>query len=305
VRFSVTLEGYDKRWIDAGSRRSATYNNLDPGTYQFRVVAYRDANRRSGREATVWFRLEPYFYETGWFVVVCVVLGVMMSFVVIHFYSQYHRRALAASALETALTRSQLQALRLQIQPHFLFNTLNAISGTILVSKAKSIRMIAKLSTILRYHLENDATQMVPLQEELKLLQLYLDIEKERFGRRLFIDMDIDADSLNVLVPSFILQPLVENAIHHGMHRHYGNGRVIIRSVSSVESLTIMVEDSGMNGSRSLPPTVNEGIGLKNTKSRLQGLYGTSYRLELVPNEAGGMTSRVLLPRSVTGHPLS
>jgi len=272
------------------------YNSLAPGPYSFRVTASNREGNWNSQEALLTFQLEPYFYETSWFAAVCVLMLVAALARGFQLYKRYQHRKLVASELETQLTKSQLHALRLQLQPHFLFNTLNAISGTIFVDRNKSIKMIAKLSELLRHNLDQETSQTVPLKTELRLLNLYLDIEKVRFGRRLSIRVDVDQNTLEARVPSFILQPLVENAIHHGISMNVGAGTIKIHSQKVGDRLELTVTDNGSNAERAKHPRVKDGIGLSNTRSRLSRLYGTAFDFDLSPNDGRGMTSKILIP---------
>jgi hypothetical protein len=301
IRFRYMLEGYNESWVDASSRRWAFYSNLDPGHYRFRVTAANADGPWNTREAVIIFELAPFFYETRWFQASCLLLLLLVSLRGFQLYRRYQHRKLIASQLETELSKAQLQALRLQLQPHFLFNTLNAISGTILVSRDKGIKMIAKLSELLRQTLEMDATQILPLRREIALLKPYLDLERERFGNRLSIRIDVPDETLDASVPSFILQPLVENAIHHGTSRTIGRGTIFIQARKKGVHLELVVADNGAN--KDHDPTVpsGNGIGLSNTRNRLKRLYGDSAELALYRNDSGGMTSRIVIPFSMNG----
>ena len=204
--------------------------------------------------------------------------------------------ALRASRLETGLAHANLRALSMQLQPHFLFNTLNAIS--VLAAKGErvhTVRMIGRLSELLRMALGNTA-QTVPLASELEFAQRYLDIEQVRFNDRLSVRFDVAPDTLGAQVPSMILQPLVENAIKHGIARRRGAGRVEVRSRRAADTLELAVRDDGP-GFGGAPHGGGTGVGLVNTRARLEQLYGAD-GFEMYRGDApgGGALVRITFP---------
>jgi two-component system, LytTR family, sensor kinase len=210
------------------------------------------------------------------------------------------RLGLHASELKTQLVRAQLSALKMQLQPHFLFNTLNAV--VVLVRQGKGHQaeeMLARLSDLLRWVLDDDESQEVPLRRELEHLQLYLAIEQVRFPDRLQVDVTADAIALDAAVPHMGLQPLVENAIRHGVERHAGAGRIHIRAarVDGTDTLEITVEDDGPGFVTSVE-NGNEvgGIGLANTRARLAQLYGEAAALTTSNGTHGGAVVTMRLP---------
>lgn len=212
-------------------------------------------------------------------------------------------RDVRASQLETQLAHAQLQALKTQLQPHFLFNTLNSISALVQKDPRGADRMIARLADLLRHSLEMNGNQEVPLRQEIELLQKYLDIQKTRFRERLRVEVQIDASATDTLVPNLILQPLVENAILHGISARRDGGRVTIRASVAGTVLDLEVSDDGP-GFADLPPTTR-GLGLANTTARLQHLYGLPDAIELSNAPAGGAVARIRIPvaRSRAGKP--
>lgn len=200
---------------------------------------------------------------------------------------------LRSAQLETRLAQSQLQALRMQLQPHFLFNTLNAISALALADPTQARVMIARLGDFLRMTLEERHAPQVPLARELEFLQCYLDIQKVRFQDRLRTRLDVGGDTLSAAVPNLILQPLVENALHHGLQDKRGVGELRITTRREGGHLLLRVEDDGLG----LPPrAVAEGLGLGNTRARLQMLFGTAAGLELRAGERNGTRAEVRMP---------
>ena len=202
----------------------------------------------------------------------------------IEYYGESRERALEA-------TRLALDNLRAQLQPHFLFNTLQSISTLIHRDQAAADRMLTDLSELLRLSLRNSGSQEVPLREELEFLERYLQIMRVRFGDRLVIDVDVEPDVRQALVPSLVLQPIVENAIQHGMADRPDRGHVRVRATRDGSVLRLEVFDDGPGPSTT--PS-NNGIGLANTRERLRRLYGPDGRMEIL--KENGFTVRMQMP---------
>ena len=208
----------------------------------------------------------------------------------------YKDQAVAASELQTQLAQAQLQALKMQIHPHFLFNTLNSISSLMHYDPKGADAMLCQLGELLRLSLSSDQYQEVSLQKELEFLDKYLAIEKIRFQDRLTVVMNIESDTLEAQIPNLILQPLVENSIRHGIADQRGPGKVEIDAARENGMLLVRVRDNG----KGLPENatgVAEGIGLKNTRARLEHLYGSHYRFELHQTpESSGLEVTLAIP---------
>ncbi len=204
-------------------------------------------------------------------------------------------RELRARRLEAQLAQARLESLKMPLRPHFLFNTLHAISTLVHLDSHAADRMISRLSSLLRLSLENIDRQEVSLQQELEFLDRYLDIEKMRFGDRLAVDLDIDEESRSARVPNFLLQPIVENAVKHGVGRLPSAGHITLRTYRLDGKLHIDVCDNGPGASRD-QLTGGAGIGLKNTRARLEQLYGPQGEMEFATSEEGGMMVRLSLP---------
>jgi two-component system, LytTR family, sensor kinase len=197
------------------------------------------------------------------------------------------------SQLEAQLAQSQLQALRMQLQPHFLFNTLNAISALALADPPQARLMIARLSDFLRLTLEERHAQQVPLSREMQFLECYLGIQQVRFQDRLVTHLDVAGDTVNASVPSLILQPLVENALRHGLLAKTGGGNLCISTRRDGVHLRLRVDDDGLG----LPETGHqEGIGLSNTRARLQALFGDAATMDLIGMINGGTRVELRFP---------
>lgn len=207
---------------------------------------------------------------------------------------KYRERELRASELEKHLAQAKLQALQMQLNPHFLFNALHSISSLMHTDVEAADRMVARLSDLLRAALAGAATQEVSLRKELDLLQLYLGIEQIRFGARLTVKMNIAPDTLGAQVPNLILQPLVENAIKHGIEPRARRGCIALETQRHNGTLDIVVSDDGAGlGDQS---KIKEGVGLSNTRARLRELYGATHRFELRPGEQGGVRIEMSIP---------
>src|SRR5215831_13716215 len=182
----------------------------------------------------------------------------------IEYYRQVRIRELTASRLESKLATAQLEVLRMQLQPHFLFNTLHAISTLMYRNVEGADRMVARLSDFLRLSLDTAGVQEVPLKREMEFLDKYLDIEQVRFGDRLQVSRAIDPDTLDLLVPNLVLQPLVENAVRHGIAPRASGGRIDVAAFVRQGRLIVEVSDDGPGAADG----VREGFGLSNTRSR-------------------------------------
>ncbi|HKG21099.1 MAG TPA: histidine kinase [Blastocatellia bacterium] len=212
------------------------------------------------------------------------------------YYSRYREGELRASQLEAMLAQAQLQALKMQLQPHFLFNTLHSISALLYKDVDAADKMIARLGDFLRITLENSGSQEVSLQEEIEFLKCYLEIERIRFQDRLKVQMDIEPQVLKARLPNLILQPLVENAIKHGVSAHAGPGRIKIHASRRDGLLQVEVTDNGPGVQERDGGSFKEGLGLANTQARLEHLYGGDHRLDMVNAPLGGLTVILEIP---------
>jgi two-component system, LytTR family, sensor kinase len=214
----------------------------------------------------------------------------------IGYYRMYRERELRASQLEAKLAQSQLQILKMQLHPHFLFNTLNTISELIHKAPDAAESMVTDLSDLLRLSLQTVGRQEVSLRQELDFLNKYLQIEQTRFHDRLVVQMRIDPESLDASVPNMILQPLVENALRHGIAPLACGGRVLIQATRDNGSLRLSVSDDGVGLSGDDDDAVREGVGLSNTRARLRRLYGAAHQFEMQGEPDRGVTLRMTIP---------
>jgi two-component system LytT family sensor kinase len=212
----------------------------------------------------------------------------------VNYFRKYREGEAEAARLQTALAESRLQALRHQLQPHFLFNTLHSISTLNHEDPKAANRMIARLSELLRFTLEaND--QQIPLRQEIEFIRRYLEIEQIRFGQRLHVRIDLAPDVLDAQVPTLLLQPLVENAIRHGIAPYSAPGEIVISAHRQNDTLYITVGDTGP-GLNADANAAKNGVGLTNTRARLEQLYGNQHRFELRNGESRGLIAELHLP---------
>jgi sensor histidine kinase YesM len=220
--------------------------------------------------------------------------------------TSYHVQAREREQLEARLARAQLDALESQLHPHFLFNTLNAITALIAREPRSAERIVSGLGELLRFSLGRAGEQEVTLERELELLGRYIDIQMVRFPDRLRVDLDVAPDALVALVPSLILQPLVENAIQHGLAPRAAGGRVEVRAEHRGDMLRLSVRDDGVGGSGGSAGREaggrgrGSGVGLANTRARLQHLYGENQEMRAAPLAAGGYQVMIDIPFHAT-----
>ena len=212
----------------------------------------------------------------------------------VDYYREARAREVRSARLETRLMESQLQALQQQLHPHFLFNTLHAISTLVHRDPEKADLMIERLSDLLRITLRKVAVQEVELAEELEYLRAYLDIEQVHFGSRLRIEYRIDVAAMDVLVPTLILQPIVENAIRHGLEPMARPGTLSVDAQADGDTLWLRVRDDGAGLPKSWKR--REGVGLTNTRSRIDRLYGERAALTVRENPGGGVLVDIYIP---------
>jgi two-component system LytT family sensor kinase len=240
---------------------------------------------------------QPLLVKTWHFnlLVYWVIVAVTFAF---DYYRKYRERELHAAELEKNLAQAKLQALQMQLNPHFLFNSLHSISALMHQDVDAADRMIARLSELLRAALAGSDTQEVTLREELEFTRRFLEIEQIRFGDRLAVKMEIAPDTLDALVPNLILQPLVENAIRHGIEPRARPGRIEVKAERANGELRLAVSDDG-DGLSSGAQT--EGVGLSNTRARLRTLYGEAHGIELRPAPGRGLLVQLTIPIKLRG----
>jgi len=250
---------------------------------------------------------QPTFIDQLWSTIVwtfpvklLAYVGVLGAIYAVTYYARFRERELAASQLETRLAETRLQLLRAQLNPHFLFNAMNSIA--VLTREQRSSEAVAAvlaLSGLLRDALRDDGRTLVPLREELGVVSRYVDVEQVRFAGQLAFSVDVPPELLDSVVPSFVLQPLVENAIRHGRAPSDGSADVAVRARATGEMLTLTVWDDGAGPHETTRPS-DSGIGLRNVRERLAQLYGSAQSFSLTRAPSGGTIAEIAIPLSHT-----
>jgi two-component sensor histidine kinase len=247
----------------------------------------------SGFTPFTWTRLlrsVEMTFDTGT-LLYSVIVGVEHAFV---YYRRYQAGLTKSSQLQTQLVQAQLQALKMQLHPHFLFNTLHSITALVHEDPDEAERTIARLSELLRLFLANSTIHEIPLGEELRILDLYLEIERARFEDRLRVMYDVPSNLRDAMVPNLILQPLVENSIRHGVGRRSEPGWIAVAVERYADTLIVRVTDNGAGFKEDRPP--HTGMGLSITRGRLESLYGSHQSLVIRNLPAGGVEARITMP---------
>ena len=223
-------------------------------------------------------------------------LGIVATGVARSYSLRLRSRREQAIQLTSQLAEARLDALRRQLDPHFLFNTLNAIASLVERDPRGVRRMIARLGDLLRHSFEGGSEPEVTVRRELALLDLYVDIVKVRFQDRLAVDIEVDDDVLDALVPTFILQPLVENAVKHGVERRTEGGCVTVEGMREGDALVLrVINDAPLEAAAATTPT-RSGVGIRNTRARLEQLYGSRQSFTLESDAERGVVAEVRLP---------
>jgi len=263
-------------WIETAKDMEAWYEKLGDAAKIYSKVSFVESNTGSITVMLAWSAL--YFAIKSY-----------------RIFQEVRESALKSAAMAH---EAQLKMLRYQLNPHFLFNTLNAISTLVLEQNTElANRMVTRLSSFLRYSLDNDPMQKITLKQELQALQLYLDIEKVRFEERLSLQLDIEEAAKDALIPSLLLQPLIENAIKYGIARAEGGGHLSMSAKVFAGDLLIELSDDGpgcelINGH--IPDA--KGVGLSNTRERLATIYGSEHSIKLSKTEPHGLTICIRIP---------
>jgi two-component system, LytTR family, sensor kinase len=239
------------------------------------------------------FQLTIGFFDYG----LLVYWVILLMYQALEYTRVIKEEEVRASMLKTQLVEAQLQTLKTQLQPHFLFNTLHSISELIHEDVEAADTMIARLGDFLRFTLQNSGQQMVTLQKDLESMRSYFEIERTRFQEALTMQLEIEPETLDALVPSFLWQPIVENSIRHGIATSTRRGRIIIRARRLDGTLRLEVEDNGTGlGDGGVSPRYKEGIGLANTRAILHHIYGSAHRLDLAGAPGGGVVVTMEIP---------
>ena len=247
----------------------------------------------TGPLLTVYAERIPFRFTIG-------LLGYAVLFgavIAIDYYGRLREREVATEALRRQLAEARIEMLRMQLNPHFLFNTMNTIAMLVRRGdRTEAVEMLARLSDLLRQSLEDSPPQESSLRGELAFIERYLDIERVRFADRLRIEVDVDPALLEFAVPTLVLQPLVENAIRHGIARKAASGLIQITGRPADDGIVLQVADDGPGFAPDQDPT---GIGIRNTRSRIAQLYGPAATLTYAARPGGGTVATLVLPRRV------
>jgi two-component system LytT family sensor kinase len=225
---------------------------------------------------------------------VLVYVGIVVAVDALRLAREAEAQRLHAAQLQATLGQARLDTLRARLNPHFLFNAMNALSTLALSGRGAEVAEgLSRLATLLRASLDEKLAGEIPLERELQLVETYLDVERLRFGDRLAVEHDVSDEARRALVPSLILQPLVENAVRHGVAARAQGGRVVVRGRALDGRLRLEVEDDGAGYAETSP----QGLGLALVRERLQHMYPRDHALELAAREGGGTVVRLTLPR--------
>ena len=236
------------------------------------------------------------YFGFGFYIDLIIALLIVIAVHALLYYQNFRASELAQLSLKTQLAQAQLRALKMQLHPHFLFNTLHSISSLVLEDPPKANSMIAQLGDFLRLTLENSNQQLVSLKEETEFLRCYLEIEQVRFGDRLTVALELEPKTLSVQVPHLILQPVVENAIQHAIAPRATRGHINIEAKRLNNLLRLEVRDNGPGIASNDALLGTEGVGLSNVRARLHQIYGSDFRFELMNGRDGGLTVVIEIP---------
>jgi len=236
------------------------------------------------------------YFAFGFYIDLIIALLIVVAVHALLYYQNFRASELAQSSLKTQLARAQLRALKMQLHPHFLFNTLHSISSLVLEDPSKANSMIAQLGDFLRLTIENSEQQLVTLKEETEFLRCYLDIEQVRFGDRLTVAFELEPQTLSAQVPHLILQPVVENAIQHAIAPRAARGHINIQANRVNSLLRVAISDNGPGMGSNAISVGKKCVGLTNVRTRLQQIYGPDFRFELTTGRNGGVTVVMEIP---------
>jgi len=236
------------------------------------------------------------YFAFGFYIDLIIASLIVIAVHALLYYQNFRASELAQSSLKAQLAQAQLRALKMQLHPHFLFNTLHSISSLVLEDPPKANSMIARLGDFLRLTLENSNQQLISLKEETEFLRCYLEIEQVRFGDRLAVTFELDPQTLSAQVPHLILQPVVENAIQHAIAPRATRGHINIEAKRLNSLLRLEVKDNGPGITLNTDLLGAEGVGLSNVRARLHQIYGSDSRFELMNARDGGLAVVMEIP---------
>src|SRR5438874_1797719 len=236
------------------------------------------------------------YFGFGFYIDLIIASLIVIAVHALLYYQNFRASELAQSSLRAQLAQAQLKALKMQLHPHFLFNTLHSISSLVLEDPPKANSMIARLGDFLRLTLENSDQQLIDLKQETEFVRCYLEIEQVRFGDRLTVAFELEPQTLSAQVPHLILQPVVENAIQHAIAPRATRGHINIEAKRLNNLLRLEVRDNGPGIALNGDLLGTEGVGLSNVRARLHQIYGSDFRFELMNGRDGGLTVVMEIP---------
>lgn len=279
IKYRYRLVGYDKEWIEAGSRNYISYTNLPSGNYEFQVKACDNNNNWGDSYTNLKIHIATPFFKTWWFITLASLFVLQIAYLIYRYRMKQHKEKEALIIqYNKELAQVEMKALRAQINPHFLFNSLNSINNYILKNDTKQAsRYLVKFSQLVRSILNNSSNPLISLQEELQTIELYMLIEGMRFNNQFSYTIEIEEglNTANIMIPSLLLQPYVENAIWHGLLHKDGEKKIIIAVKKvSTDSVSITIEDNGVGRKMSeeieRKPKHRKSFGMELGASRLR-----------------------------------
>ncbi len=277
VRYRYKLEGFDKDWMEETNRTQVDYPMLPPGNYAFKVMAKNNSGIWNKVPTTMKIVIAPPFWQQAWFIIIAIIVGLSVIFFI--FYAVFNRKV-KRRELNERIANLKLNALRAQMNPHFIFNALNSIQNFINKNEEESANIyLAKFASLMRLILDNTKRSYIPLSDELRLLEIYLDLEKLRFKKKFDYEISIEASLTpeKYNIPSMLIQPYVENAINHGILQKEEEGMVRIDLTKDEDGILCVVEDNGIGRERAQQLKEKSKIGHKSV-----GISLTKDRLEIL-----------------------
>jgi len=271
------LEGFDEEWVHALNNNSAVYTNIDPGTYTFKVIGSNSDGVWNTKGASLKIRIIPPFWQMAWFRVLIFLISSALFLSII--FGIKHRMK-KNNEIKEKLTELRIQALRVKMNPHFIFNTINSIQYFLSANEKKmALSYLSKFARLMRLTLEFSDKSIISIAEELESLRLYLELEKLRFENKFYYEIEVDP-SINtpkMMIPNLLIQPYVENAVKHGIQNKNDNGRVKVSLVKEKDEIKYTIEDNGIGINRSLELKHKSGL-----KNRSLGMGITEDRIKLL-----------------------
>ena len=315
VKYSYILEGFEKNWSPSSKERSATYSNLQPGTYTFKVISCNNEGLWNKTPATFTFTIDRPFWKTWWFILtsVCIILLALVLSIRYRIRQIKHREK-RKTELNKKIANIESQALRAQMNPHFIFNTLSSIQHYISNNDTDAaLKYLSKFAKLMRRIMDNSKQQMIPVAEEIKALDLYLELEVMRFDKKFEYKISVDKsiDQNYDRIPSMIIQPYVENAIIHGLLPKEGAGKIFINLQRQDETIMCTIEDNGIGREKSKEFKKNrvqqhKSMGMSITQERLDILnssLNSRLNAEIIDlyedGQSSGTRVRLIIPLEV------